>query len=211
MSVYEKRLIYIFLVLIIVVSAVFIHKINKSERELYNEIYTESKEILDDINSKNEVSISKEKENPTKVEIKENKESIETKRMTTGKVTAFLRITKLDLFYPVVERTTMESMKVTLTKLWGNEPNAIGNFCIIGHNLRSDDLFGNLNKLKIGDSAELMEKSGNTVKYKVYKIYTVADNDLSFSSQLTNGKREITLITCTNDSKRRLIIKCEEA
>ena len=71
-------------------------------------------------------------------------------------------------------------------------------------------MFGNLNKLQIGDTAELMEKNGNKVKYEIYKIYTVEDDDLSFSSQKTNGQREMTFITCTNDSKHRLIMKCKE-
>ena len=111
MSKYERRVIYIFLILIIVLSVIFIYKIDKSEKTLYNEIYSESQEILEDIDN-NEVGIN----NQNKKNIKENEKSLETAQMTTGRVTAFLQINKIGLFYPVVEKTTMESMKVTLTK-----------------------------------------------------------------------------------------------
>ena len=48
------------------------------------------------------------------------------------------------------------------------------------------------------------------MKYKVYDKYTVVPEDVSCTSQLTNGRKEITLITCTNDNKLRYIIKARE-
>ena len=45
------------------------------------------------------------------------------------------------------------------------------------------------------------------MKYSVYKKYQVVPEDLSCTSQRTEGKREITLITCTDDSKERIIVK----
>ena len=44
-------------------------------------------------------------------------------------------------------------------------------------------------------------------KILVYNKYEVVPEDLSCTSQLTDGKKEITLITCTNDSKKRVIVK----
>ena len=48
----------------------------------------------------------------------------------------------------------------------------------------------------------------NTLPFlpREYK-YEVIPEDLSCTSQLTNGKKEITVITCTNDSKMRVIVK----
>ena len=34
--------------------------------------------------------------------------------------------------------------------------------------------------------------------------------DDSCTNQNTNGKKEVTLITCTNDSKKRVIVKARE-
>lgn len=41
------------------------------------------------------------------------------------------------------------------------------------------------------------------------KIDTVKGNDFSYTNQKTNGKREITLITCApNNRNNRLIVQC---
>ena len=53
-------------------------------------------------------------------------------------------------------------------------------------------------------------QKGRTVKYSVYDKYTVQDDDMAPTSQLTNGRKDITLITCTNDSKARVIVKATE-
>ena len=56
---------------------------------------------------------------------------------------------------------------------------------------------------------EITDLDDQTVKYAVYDKYTVDPNDVSCTSQLTNGKKIITLITCTNDSQQRVVIKAE--
>ena len=50
----------------------------------------------------------------------------------------------------------------------------------------------------------------NTLKYEVYDKFIVNPDELECTSQKTNGRREITLITCTNDNKQRYIIKARE-
>ena len=42
-------------------------------------------------------------------------------------------------------------------------------------------------------------------------MHTVDPTDTADTTQLTGGKRELTLITCTNDSKQRVIARCREA
>ena len=46
--------------------------------------------------------------------------------------------------------------------------------------------------------------------YNDYDKYLVDPDDVSCTSQLTNGRKEVTLITCTNDNKQRYIIKARE-
>ena len=48
------------------------------------------------------------------------------------------------------------------------------------------------------------------ISYEVYKIQEVNSSDLSPLSQDTNGEKEITLITCNNQSKKRVIVKAKE-
>ena len=45
------------------------------------------------------------------------------------------------------------------------------------------------------------------MKYAVYSKYVINENDMSHTSQLTNGNIELTLITCTTVKTERLVVK----
>lgn len=49
-------------------------------------------------------------------------------------VEATLTIESLGIEYPVLSDTTDELLKISINKLWGPNPNEIGNYVIIGHN-----------------------------------------------------------------------------
>ena len=87
-----------------------------------------------------------------------------------------------------------------------------GNFCIIGHNYWNTKFFSKVPTLKEGDEIEITDLSGRTVTYEVYDKYQVTEEDVACTSQLTNGKKEITLITCKKEynSKNRIIVKAQE-
>ena len=44
------------------------------------------------------------------------------------------------------------------------------------------------------------------MKYNIYNIYTTTPDDAEYMTRDTNGKREISLSTCTDNSKERLVI-----
>ena len=126
-------------------------------------------------------------------------------------VDSILKIPTLDIIYPVLTETSEELLKVSITKFWGGEPNTVGNYCVAGHNYSgSGKMFGKLSRIKMGDIVELQDASGRIVQYAVYNKFIVEPDDVSATSQLTNGKREITLITCANSGTQRLIVKCRE-
>ena len=79
---------------------------------------------------------------------------------------------------------------------------------IVGHNYKNGKFFGNLKKLTIGDNIFLLSSKGNAQVYKVYDTYIVDETDMSCISQETNGKIELTLITCADDNTKRLVVKC---
>ena len=70
-------------------------------------------------------------------------------------------------------------------------------------------MFGKLPSIKIGDTFEITDLSGRTVKYKVYKTEVVDPTNVACTSQLTNGRKEATLITCTSTGKQRFVVKAE--
>ena len=127
---------------------------------------------------------------------------------------ASISIPKINVNYPILEgeTSTLEETEALLknspTKFWGPDPNEVGNFCIVGHNYRNSRFFSKVPTLQIGDQIQLT--TDKTLTYEVYEKYTVDPSDVSCTSQKTNGKREVTLITCTDDSKLRVIVKCRE-
>ena len=126
---------------------------------------------------------------------------------------ATINIPKINVKYPILdgetdsEQETEALLKISPTKFWGANPNEVGNFCIVGHNYRNSKFFSKVPTLVNGDVIEITDSSGRTLRYSVYNKYEVVPDDLSCTSQLTGGRKEITLITCTNDSKMRVIVK----
>lgn len=123
---------------------------------------------------------------------------------------AVINIPKINISYAVLSTTTPELLKMSPCKFWGGEPNEVGNFCIIGHNYRNTKFFSKVPTLENGDIIELVDLSGRKIQYEVYYKTVVPEGDTKDTSQLTNGRKEVTLITCTNDSKNRVIVKAKE-
>ena len=80
-----------------------------------------------------------------------------------------------------------------------------GNVILAGHNNMKGSIFKNLYKVKIGDIIEI-KTDNNIYKYKLTERVIVNPSD---SSLLTKNisEKEITLITCINRAKERLILK----
>ena len=146
-----------------------------------------------------------------------NRDKQKTKSGYTYSTVATISIPKLNIKYPILDgvtdsaEETEELLKISLVKFWGPEPNDVGNFCIVGHNYRNTKFFSKISTLQTGDVIDITDMFGKTLQYKVYNQYVVDPTDVSCTSQLTNGKKEITLITCTTDSKHRTIIKARES
>lgn len=201
---------------------------NKSE-EVSKEILAEIKEQVDttvkkDENDKIVVILEvpgtqedneDKTENQNNNQTKTNNTKIDTKTYTSKdgvKYTteAILKIPKINIEYPVLSATSDALLFVSLNKYWGPQPNEVGNYCIVGHYYENGKMFGKLHKLKNGDKAELTDLSGNTLKYQVYNKYVVEPTDTKCTSQLTDGRKELTLITCTNGGKQRLVVKLRQ-
>ena len=123
---------------------------------------------------------------------------------------AIFEYPKLGIKYPVLTDDSEASLKISLCKFWGPAPNTEGNYVIVGHNYKSGKMFGKLYQAQNGDNVTLKDYSGNEKVYRVYDMYTVDPTDLGCTSQMTNGRRELTLITCTEYGQKRRVIKCVE-
>ena len=99
---------------------------------------------------------------------------------------------------------------MSITKFWGNQINEIGNVTLAGHNNLSGTMFGKTKKLEIGDIIELTDIQNVTLKYEIFDKFVIDPNDISCILPVEENTREVTLITCTNGNKNRLIIKARE-
>ena len=132
------------------------------------------------------------------------------------KIIAKIEIPKINVTYSVLQgetgslKETEELLKISPVKLHGYDPNEVGNFCIVGHNYRNTKFFSKVPTLVVGDTITLTDLTKRTITYEVYDKHTVNPDNTSDTTQLTGGKKEITLITCTDDSKQRVIVKCKE-
>lgn len=118
-----------------------------------------------------------------------------------------IEIPAINLKYPILEKTTPSSIETAVAIMYSaNGLNQPGNTVIAGHNYRNGSFFGNNDKLKEGDKIYITDNSGTKIKYNIYNIYETSPDDSDFIMRETNGKREISLSTCTDNSKARLII-----
>ena len=132
------------------------------------------------------------------------------------KIISTVEIPKINVKYTVLQgetgslEETESLLKSSPVKYHGCDPNEVGNFCIVGHNYRNSKFFSKVPNLVVGDTVKLTDLTRRTINYEVYDKHTVDPNDTSDTTQLTGGRKELTLITCTNDSKLRVIVRCKE-
>ena len=129
----------------------------------------------------------------------------------TYETVGIVSIPKINITYPILSQTTDALMKVSACKFHGASPNEVGNLCIIAHNYRRKGVFfSDVPDLVVGDIVEIQDLSQRTIQYEIYDIHTVMPDNVADTTQKTNGRREVTLITCTDDSKQRVIVRCKE-
>ena len=145
----------------------------------------------------------------TQIETKK-KEIFTAESGDTYSIDSVLNIPSLGINYPVIDKTTDELLKISLTKYYGPKANEKGNYVIVGHNYRNKKMFGKLAEIKMGDIVEVTDLKGRTLSYAVYDRYVVEPEDTRCTSQDTKGKKEITLITCTYYGTQRLVIKAKK-
>lgn len=140
----------------------------------------------------------------------ENTQSTTVKKKPTYKgynVIGTIEIPKISLKYPILERVTKDAIETSVAVLQPSAgPNVVGNTTIVGHNYRNGSFFGSNDKLAKGDKIFITDTSGQRIKYNIYNIYTTAPDDAEYMTRDTKGKREISLSTCTDNSKSRLVI-----
>ena len=90
----------------------------------------------------------------------------------------------------------------------GVYPGQVGNYCIAAHNNIYTEIFRNLHNINIGEEVNIITKT-NIYTYKINSKEVVQPTAIEVLDQPTDGKKQITLITCTNMAQARVIVKGE--
>ncbi len=185
---------FISIILMFIFILIFLYQIHKSN---VNERL--SKELL------NNYSLTTLYQDENKVQIEKQSILVENPF-----VIGIIKISKINLNYPIISDTNPELLKISLCRFAGPMPNEYGNLCIAGHNYVDNKFFSNLSKLKKGDIIEIYDLYGKQINYTVFDKYEVNANDLSCSKQDITNERIITLLTCNNVNGKRTVIKAKE-
>ncbi len=128
-----------------------------------------------------------------------------------------IEIPKVDLKCAILEEVTPRSIEIAVGMMYTtaglNEP---GNTVIYGHNYRNKLFFSRNDELQTGDEIRILDESGRKITYEIFNIFETTMTDTTFytrTAEITNGKVEVTLSTCTDDASetdRRLIIQARE-
>ncbi len=125
-------------------------------------------------------------------------------------VVGIIKIDKLKLDYPILSEASDELLSIAPCRFAGPLPNNIGNLCIAGHNYIDNTFFARISSLEMDDEITIYGINGDLVNYYVYDKKEVLDSDLSCTSQDTNGKRIVTLMTCNSIKQTRILIIAKE-
>ena len=209
----------IFVILLITAIIIIGLIICKYGRNQINE--KETKEIVN--NFRNIIIQNADKGNVQNVENVEVVGKTETENQTKTqleykgyKVIGIVKIDKINIEYPILEIDNIDPesaktpMQYSIIKYWGENVNDCGNLSIAGHNYIDGTMFGKTKRLEMGDIIELTDLTGRTIQYSIYDIFVTEPNDVSILLPEDEKKREVTLITCSNGNKNRLIIKAKE-
>ncbi len=213
------------IILVIVVIAIFII-IGFWGYDLYQRYYinTSANEYLEQEFSTNRIRVPRNttvEEEVQNVSLNIDVNEIESNNSTTSNrvakqtykgyaVLGRIEIPKTKVNYPVLDRTSDASMKVSVGVLYGVGLNEIGNTVIAGHNYRNGTFFSNNKNLQNGDLIYITDLTGRRIKYTIYNVYETSSSDFEYATRDTAGKREISLTTCTADVNARLVIWARE-
>ena len=119
---------------------------------------------------------------------------------------AVLDIPSVGIRGKIIEGTDDTTLKNYIGMFKGSSlPGSYGNFCIAAHNNIYTEIFRNLHNVKVDDKVRVITKNYEYV-YIVKSIDEIAPTQTEVLDQ-DYSKKEITLITCTDLGRTRIVVK----
>lgn len=107
----------------------------------------------------------------------------------------------------IIKENTYHSMDLGVVLSYGDALNEPGGYIISGHNYRGQSIFMyGIRNLESGDKIYITDSSGRNLEYTVYeKIRNYNPNGTDIYKKYDGY--HITLVTCENDGKSRIVVK----
>lgn len=112
----------------------------------------------------------------------------------------YLEIPSLNLLLPITNGYSYNSLRKSPALYYGN---LNSNLVICGHSYKAH--FGNLYKLKQGDTVIFRDINNNRYVYEVDAVEILKPTEIK---EMIESNFDLTLYTCTKDSKSRVTIRC---
>ena len=123
-------------------------------------------------------------------------------------VAGYIEIPKTGIKYAILEKSSVKALETAVAVAYPSNPklNTPGNVVIQGHNYRNGKFFSNNKKLQIGDKIKITDTANKTLTYTIYEIFETTPEDAVYFTRDTGDNIEVSLSTCTDDGKGRLVI-----
>lgn len=129
-------------------------------------------------------------------------------KYVTGDTLAILSLERLGIKVAVTEGTEKETLRISAGHFNGDLPGE-GNFAVAGHSSRVYTcLFNDMHKAVVGDEINVLSSDGKRT-YIVSDISIVEPTEVSVVQH--ENESVLTIVTCVNNGKQRLIIRGIEA
>jgi LPXTG-site transpeptidase (sortase) family protein len=107
----------------------------------------------------------------------------------------------------IIKENTYHSMDLGVVLSYGDALNEPGGYIISGHNYRGQSIFMyGIRNLESGDKIYITDSSGRNLEYTVYEKIRNYDPNGTDIYKKYDGYH-ITLVTCENDGKSRIVVK----
>lgn len=103
------------------------------------------------------------------------------------------------------DKSTLDKGLVGTLNVSAGIDDEVGNLIIAGHSV--SNTFQKLHYSKIGDTIKIVSHK-KTYIYEITEKHTINDDDFSYFKKV-NDRKILTLITCKNNAKQRLIVIAE--
>ena len=115
----------------------------------------------------------------------------------------YLSLPALELELPILSDWTYKKLQISPCRYFGSVRG--GDMVIMAHNYPKH--FGNLSKLRLGDSVVFTDMDGVVTKYQVVGQDVLSPDAVE---EMTSGEYDLTLFTCTYGGKSRVTVYCDE-